>query len=228
MAVAFSRNREPSDLARIKRQQLVLQSAVTEVFAQGLLSPSKWPGLWDSYESTIQTDVPNGRLPGYANLVRETRGNMTTYSVGDPVGDEATVWDGWLFGGSVLYWDEENVRYWIARAFPPAQYANAVVEVQTALGPGREEEALAIGRHIEFDMAIPTVYLGPPAEPSLVSEIVVYGDDRRRLAEDIARELQLPASIIRELPRDNEMLPDVLVILGEDAEIRPQQVGAGG
>jgi polyisoprenyl-teichoic acid--peptidoglycan teichoic acid transferase len=43
-AVALSRNREPSDLARIKRQQIVMEAAVTEVFAQGLLSPTRWPG----------------------------------------------------------------------------------------------------------------------------------------------------------------------------------------
>jgi LCP family protein required for cell wall assembly len=228
MAVAFSRNRDPSDLTRIKRQQLVMDAAVTEVFAQGLLSPSRWPDLWSSYKSTIETNIPNGRLPGYANLVRDTRGNIQNYSLGDPVGDSPTVWDGWLYGGAVLYWDPENVRYWISRAFPPAEYANAVVEIQTALGPGRDDEALAVGRHIEFDMAIPTVYLGPPAEPSLSSEVLVYGDDRRSLAEDIARALQLPKSVIRELPRDDESLPDILVVLGEDAQLREPEVSAAG
>lgn len=228
MAVAFSRNREPSDLARIKRQQIVLQAAVTEVFAQGLLSPTRWPGLWDSYKSTIQTDVPTGRLPGYANLVRQTRGNMTSYSLGDPVGDQPTVWDGYLFGGAVLFWDPENVRYWIARTFPPAEYANAVVEIQSALGPERDAEALVIGRYIEFDMAIPTVYLGPPAVPGQSSEILVYGDDRNKLAEDIARALQLPLSVIHELPREDDSLPDVLVVLGDDAQLRPDVVAAGG
>jgi polyisoprenyl-teichoic acid--peptidoglycan teichoic acid transferase len=161
-------------------------------------------------------------------LVRETRGRTTSYSLGDPVGDKATVWDGYLFGGAVLFWDPENVRYWIARTFPPREYANAVVEIQDALGPGHEEEALAIGRHFEFDLAIPTVYLGPPAAGPRATEIVVYGDDRAKLAEDIARALQLPLSIIHEEPRSDESLPDVLVILGDDAELNPADLSAGG
>ena len=229
MAVAFSRNRDPSDLARIERQQIVLQAAVTEVFAQGLLSPGRWPSLWDAYRSSVKTNVPNSRLPGYANLVRETRGNMSTFSIADPVGESITVWDGWLYGASVLYWDPANVQYWIARAFPERAYANATVEIQNARGPGHELDALALSHYIEFDMAVPTVLVGPDISALAASEILVYGDDRRGLAEDIARALGLPPHVIRELPRESDSQPDVRVILAADAELpASNRVGAGG
>jgi LCP family protein required for cell wall assembly len=229
MAVAFSRNRDPNDLARIERQQIVLQAAVTEVFAQGLLSPGRWPRLWEAYRSSVKTDVPNSRLPGYANLVRETRGNMSTFSIADPVGDSATVWDGWLYGASVLYWEPANVRYWIARAFPDRAYANATVEIQNARGVGHELDGLAVGQYIEFDMAVPTVRQGPDAPEAEASEILLYDDDRRGLAEDIARELGLPEAVIRELPRDSDSLPDVRVILATDAELpASDRIAAGG
>ncbi len=229
MAVAFSRNREPNDLARIERQQIVLQAAVTEVFAQGLLSADRWPGLWNAYRSTVKTDVPNARLPGYANLIRQTRGNMTTFSIGDPVGESPTVWDGWLFGAAVLYWDPENVSYWIARTFPSREYAEATVEIQNARGPGQELEALAIGRYIEFDMAVPTVYIGPDAPQAPTSQILVFGDDRRKLAEDIARALDLPLAVIVVRPRDDDSLPDVRVILAADAVLpATDRLAAGG
>ncbi len=229
MAVAFSRNRFPNDLARIERQQIVLQAAVTEVFAQGLLSPGRWPRLWDAYRSSVKTNVPNGRLPGYANLVRETRGNMSTFSVADPVGEVPTVWDGWLYGGAVLYWDPQNVQYWIARAFPRREYANATVEIQNARGPGHELDVLAIERYIEFEMAIPTVNVGPEAPVAATSQILVFGDDRRKLADDIARELRLPQDAIQELPRDEDFLPDVRIILAGDAVVPAvDQLASGG
>ncbi|HEX6031641.1 MAG TPA: LCP family protein [Tepidiformaceae bacterium] len=229
MAVAFSRNRDPNDLARIQRQQLVLQAAIAKSFAQGLLSPSRWPGLWSAYKDTVQTDVPSGRLPGYANLLRSTSGRINTFSIGDPVGGRATVWDGNLGGAAVLYWDPDNVRYWIARTFPKAAYAEATVEVRNALGPDGESRALAIGRFLEYDKALPTVYIGPPEEAAQ-SEIVVYGESRMDLAKDIAHWLDIPVSQIRQEPRDDDKLPDVVLIVGADVGVptSPQaSAGAG-
>ena len=230
MAVAFSRNRDPSDLARIERQQMVMQAAIAKAFAEGALSPSRWPGMWDAYRDTIKTNVPNGRMPGYANLLRETRGRITTYSLGDPVGDRPTVFDGTLFGASVLFWDRDNVRYWIAKTFPKAEYANATIEIQNGLGSGGENLALAIGRYLEFDRALPTVYVGPDAIEGSATELIVYGDERRVLAEDIADWLKLPRSSIRELPRDGDWQPDVVLIVGSGVEVPTEEipVGAGG
>ena len=230
MAVAFSRNRDPNDLARIQRQQIVIQAAVVQAFSQGIFSPGRWPGMWDAYRNTITTNVPGGRLPGYANLLRETRGRITTYSVADPVGGQPTVWDGYLFGAAVLYWHPENVRYWIARTFPRAEYASATVEIQNAAGPDGENVALAIGRFLEFEKALPTVYLGGDAPAGSATEIVVYGDERRVLAEDIADWLKLPRSAIRELPREGDWQPDVVLIVGADVQLpaSDQRLSAGG
>jgi len=230
MSVAFSRNRDPSDLARIQRQQMVIQAAMTQAFTQGVLSPSRWPGMWDAYHDTIGTNVPNGRLPGYANLLRETRGRVTTYSVAEPVAGRSTVWDGYLDGAAVLFWHPENVRYWIAKAFPKAEYAQATVEIQNGIGPAGENLALAIGRFLEIDKVLPTVYLGPDAPPGSTTEIVVFGDERRVLAEDIADWLKLPRSAIREEPREGDWQPDVLLIVGSDVEVPAFELGlaAGG
>jgi hypothetical protein len=228
MAVAFSRNRDPNDLARIQRQQLVLQAAITQTFAQGLLGPSRWPGLWSAYKDTVETNVPSARLPGYANLLRSTSDHVSTFSVGDPVGGRATVWDGTLGGAAVLYWDPDNVRYWIARTFPKAAYAEATVEVRNGLGPGGESQAMAIGHFLEYDKALPTVYMGPP-EDAAETEIVVYGESRMDLAKDIAHWLDIPESQIRKEPRDDDNLPDVVLIVGPDVEAPTEaQASAGG
>jgi LCP family protein required for cell wall assembly len=230
MAVALSRNRDPNDLARIKRQQLVMEAAVSKAFSQGLLSPTRWPGLWDAYKDTLKTDVPNGRLPGYANLLRQTKGHMKAYSLGDPVGDRPTVWDGNLGGAAVLFWDPENVKYWISRAFPNGEYGNATVEVRNGRSQGGAPESLAIGRFLEVEKALPTVYVGPDAEAQAHSQLLVYGDDRRKLAEDIAEWLNLPETAIQEFPRDDQNLPDVELIVGDDLDGPPasQVAQAGG
>ncbi len=230
MAVAFSRNRDPSDLARIERQQIVMQAAIAKAFAAGVLSPSRWPGMWDAYRDTIKTNVPAGRLPGYANLLRETRGRITTYSIGDPVNDRPTVFDGNLFGASVLFSNPENVRYWIAKTFPKAEYAAATVEIQNGLGPEGENLALAIGRYLEFDRVLPTVYVGPEAPAGSATEIVVYGDERRVLAEDIADWLKVPRTSIRELPREGDWQPDVVLVVGSGVSLPSDavSVAAGG
>lgn len=230
MAVAFSRNRDPSDLARIERQQIVMQAAIGKAFAAGALSPSRWPGMWDAYSDTIKTNVPAGRLPGYANLLRETRGRINTYSLGDPVGDRPTVRDGTLFGAAVLLWDRDNVRYWIAKTFPKAEYANATIEIQNGLGPEGENLSLALGRYLEYERALPTVYLGPEAAQGSATELIVYGDERRVLAEDIADWLKLPRGSIRELPREGDWQPDVVLIVGSDVELPQDEIlaAAGG
>ncbi|MEP7215471.1 MAG: LCP family protein, partial [Anaerolineaceae bacterium] len=83
-AVAFGRYRETdSDLKRVKRQQLVTSAALAKVFQLGLLNnPLE---IWDAYNSTVKTDIPRSRMPGYALLLKATNGRIKTYSLGDPV-----------------------------------------------------------------------------------------------------------------------------------------------
>jgi anionic cell wall polymer biosynthesis LytR-Cps2A-Psr (LCP) family protein len=129
MAVAFGRHREyDSDFKRVKRQQLVVKTALAKVFTMQLLNDPL--GLWDGYKNTVRTDVPLSKMPGYASLLKSTNGQLQTYSVADPVNDVPTLTGYMTDGGaSVELWDPQNVQYWISQAFrrrrtqtPPSKY----------------------------------------------------------------------------------------------------------
>lgn len=123
-AVAFARYRDTdNDLVRIKRQQLIVQTASQKAISAGLQNDPL--GVWNAYSSLVKTNISEARLPGYALLFKEVSGAVQTYSLGDPVNGAPTVSD-WTTpqGAEVLLWDANNVNYWVNLALsegtPPA------------------------------------------------------------------------------------------------------------
>jgi LCP family protein required for cell wall assembly len=220
-AVAFGRYRDDSDLNRVKRQQAVIEAAMAKVFANGLANNPV--DLWDAYKSTVQTDMPLARMVGLAPLLNEAGGKMTGYSLGDPVNGKPTVW-GWQTdaGASVLLWDRENVQYIINQAFTKAKYSQSSVEIQdgTGLLPGTGGAlALGLGRYLKFSKGLPSVDIGPDAALQPSTSIILYTENRRPMAEDIAKWLGLPGSAIKSQTKPNESAPDVLVVIGKDFKL---------
>jgi LCP family protein required for cell wall assembly len=70
-ALAYSRYRgDPGgDLARIKRQQQVMQAAMDKALSLGWLSNA--PSLWSRYRDSFDTDISPARLPGFVALARQ-------------------------------------------------------------------------------------------------------------------------------------------------------------
>jgi LCP family protein required for cell wall assembly len=218
LAVAFGRYREDSDFKRVKRQQVVVQAAMQKVFARGILSD--WPSLWDAYSSTIETDLSKTKMVGLVPLLKQTGGRMKTFSLADPVDGRQTLRDYTTPGGAAVEtWDPDNVQYWLSQAFPKAKYALASVEIQNGYGSGGDIRAAALGRFLAYVKGLPTVALGPdaPAQPGTV--IVLYGEDRRAMAEDIAQWMELPPSVIRTQSRNDDALPDVVIVIGRDFKL---------
>ncbi|MBA4179540.1 MAG: hypothetical protein C0506_03030 [Anaerolinea sp.] len=219
-AVAFGRHREyDSDLKRVKRQQLVVKAALDKAFQLGLLNnPLE---LWDAYSSTVKTDIPRSKMPGYGLLLKETNGRLKTYSLGDPVNGIETL-TGYTTGGgaAVQLWNHENVQYILSQVFTKAKYSQSNVEIQN--GYGGDEGAVragALGRYLAYSKGLPTVYYGPdqPVQPE--TTVTLYGNRFRPLAEDIAKWMNIPESQIKELPRGDGSLPDVVIIIGKDFKI---------
>ncbi len=68
-------NREGSDFARSKRQQLVLQAFREKVLSlETLTNPSKIVALISTFGDSIETDIPNERFLDFYNLVKNTKG----------------------------------------------------------------------------------------------------------------------------------------------------------
>lgn len=218
-AVAFGRNRTPSDLSRVKRQQLVMQTALRRAFSAGILEKSPTE-LWDAYSSLVHHDVPVVKWPGYAILLKDTAGTMVTYSVGDPVDGVASMYGDQLdSGAAILRWDREKVNYWISQAFTKSNYARSTVEVQDGYGQDDGSRAVALGRYLKYVKYLPVVGIGGEVAARPDTEILLYTDDRRPMAEDIAAWMGLPASAIHAAPRTTETQPDIVIVIGRDFKI---------
>ena len=219
-AVAFGRNRNPTDFARIKRQQLVIEAAMKKIFSLNLLANPL--DLWNAYGDTIHTDVPVGKMPGYALLLKETQGKpMNTFSLGDPVNGVPTMLPFTTdAGAAVLHWNPQNVQYWLAQTFTKAEYSASTVEIRNGAGPTGSADTSALGHYLAYSKGLPTVYYGPDQPLQPTSTITLYGTAKQQLANDMAGWLGIdPATIITQ-PRNNDpTLPDVMVVVGQDFKI---------
>lgn len=214
-AVAFGRYRNDTDLNRVKRQELVLQAALRKAFATGLLD--KALDLYNAYKGMVVTDIPASKVPGYALLLKQTGGDIATYSLGDPVDGVPTLTPYTTeAGAAVLIPNPDNVRYWLSVVFPKTSYVGAHVEIQNGYGPGGETRVEALGRYLRYVKGLPEVYLGPPSPTQPSTTVTLYSPEKRELAEDIAEWLNLPATSIRTVQRTDPTLPDVVITIGQD------------
>ncbi|HEX6031642.1 MAG TPA: LCP family protein [Tepidiformaceae bacterium] len=219
-AVAFGRHREyDSDLKRVKRQQLVMTAALAKVFSLNLLDDPK--GVYDAYKDTVETNIPLTKMVSYAPLLKQTQGRMNTYSLGDEVNGKQTLfsmespWAGFVFD-----WDPENVQYILNQVFTKSTYVGANVEIQNGYGQEGDARAAALGRYLAYSKGLPTVYIGPEANARPDTTITLYGSDRRELALDIAKWMNLPdtAIVVQDRP-SGSTLPDVVITIGRDFKL---------
>ncbi|MBI5949238.1 MAG: LCP family protein [Chloroflexi bacterium] len=214
-AVAFGRYREDSDFYRVKRQQLVMQTALQKVFARGLLNNPV--DLWNAYHDTVKTDLSLGEALGYVPLVKETNGSMQMFSLGDPVNDVPTMIGFTTDGGAaVQLWNHENVQYWLSRVFTKAAYAQSNVEILDGYGDQNALRAKALGRYLRWVKGLPTVYFGGEAPVQSETTVTLHKEGKRVMAEDIAKWMGIPATAIRVEVSDDPTGPDVTVVVGKD------------
>jgi LCP family protein required for cell wall assembly len=218
-AVAFGRYREDSDLYRVKRQQLVLQTAMAKAFSTGILNNDPFE-LYDAYVSTVKTDVPRARMFGFATLLKATGGELATYSVGDPVNGRDTVSPFTGFGGaSVLEWDRENVAIILSQVFTKSQYANSTVDIRGGYGGGDDgEKADELARYLRFQKGLPAVFVAPDVAIQGETTIALYNEERFDMAKEVAGWLGLPTTAIKEAARPSSSAgaPDMVITIGRN------------
>lgn len=215
LAVAFGRNRQPTDLERVKRQSLVIETALLQAISKGMLEDPL--GTYNAFSDTVYHNVSPALVPGLANLLLESRGDLHTFSIAEPVNGRPTVFDFTTeTGASVLLWDRENARYWLNQVFSRSSYARSNVEIQNGYGPGGGAEVERLGRFLRFGKGLPTVYHGPDADVQPFSSIVVNKPERMDMAQEIAEWMALPESAISMSQSDNPELPDIVIVIGED------------
>jgi polyisoprenyl-teichoic acid--peptidoglycan teichoic acid transferase len=218
-AVAFGRHRAyDDDFVRVKRQQLVVEAAVQKVFARGIFQ-NPLP-LWNAYAQTITTDMSRTKMLQLAPLLNQTQGRMKTYSLADPVDGKQTLTPYTTYeGAAVQLWDAENVQYWLSQVFTKAVYADSFVEIHNGMGSDGDKYAAALGRFLAYSKGLPTVGVGFDVDRQPKTTITLYGEDRRPMAEDIAKWMDLPVSVIEVQPRTDDALPHIVITLGSDFKL---------
>lgn len=223
-AVAFGRNRFPSDFDRVKRQQLVLRAALAKVFSTSILRAGP-DELWDTYASIVRHNIPFVEMTTYLPLLLETGGEINLYSVADPVCDPSPggepVCRDTMFpftdpvtGAALLDWDRGNVEYWINQAFTKSRYAKSTVEIQNGGGPAQVAGAERLAQYLRYERYLPEVHLAADVAVQPDTSIILFSENRRPMAEDIADWLGVPHSAITVRERTSETQPDVLIIVG--------------
>ena len=133
-ALAYSRIRFSSDdLDRIQRQQRVIFAAIDKAKSRDVLdNPTE---LWDKYNDTIETDISDLLIPGYADLANQVKDRMLAVSLGSAVAPYITD-----EGAAVLLADEERVSQITAAIFERGELSDpSLVGGATTPSPVRVE-----------------------------------------------------------------------------------------
>lgn len=228
-ALAYSRIRFSSDdLDRIQRQQRVIFAVMEK--AQSLDVLKNALSLWEEYKNTIQTDISDLQIPGYAALAADVKDNVHAVSLGP-----ATVPYTTREGAQVLVGNKEKIQEIVDSLFdrqqsdgssssPDEETAPVRVQVQNATGSdglaSRVVEFIASKGYPPNDLNAANVFDGASHN---VSEILDLNGESRQQAYLLAKWLDLPAASVRDATADERAAlegtnADVVIILGNDVD----------
>jgi len=221
-ALCYARVRNGSDdRERILRQQTVIDAVVKKAAQLDILSsPGTMFELWKRYKNTIDTDVNDLQVPGFAGLAASIDKESISYlSLGG-------VTTGWITpdGAAVLLASPEGIKL-LVDAFTSdnqLEQEGAFVEVQN--GSGRAGEATrAVDLFISFGISKDKLDSVNEASPVNQTQIIDFSG-KEYSAQRIAGWLGLPNTRIRiSTPEDSALRTnpkaDIVVILGSDADL---------
>jgi LCP family protein required for cell wall assembly len=224
-ALCYSRVRNTSnDLDRILRQQRVMVAMIEKASELSFLdSPEALVNLWKNYKNTIKTDISDTQVLGYARLAAAIDQDSLSFLT---LGAVATPWTT-PEGAQVLLPSEEGVRQLVEAFISDSRLTQeaALIEVQNGTGvEGKAEDATLY----LASLGIPEESLtaANAASPAVTTEIVVFGA-KEYTANRIAGWLGVSTEQVRQSTPADEALrtsqADILIILGDDAEIESVQ-----
>jgi LCP family protein required for cell wall assembly len=220
-ALAYARiRRGTSDLDRIQRQQRVIFAVMDKALRLNVLPNAL--SLWKQYKNTIDTDISDPQIPGFALLAADIpTERIVALSLG-PVTVPYTTPD----GASVLMAAPEGIQQIVQALFSDQQILEegAMVEVQNGTGePGLASGVvdylvnLGLPRSSLVTSNTPEQNLGRP------SAILDY-TGKRYTAEKLAEWLGLPADRVRSASAGDTALrsnseADIVLIVGTDIDM---------
>ncbi|HEY7802777.1 MAG TPA: LCP family protein [Dehalococcoidia bacterium] len=224
-ALAYSRIRYSSDdLDRIQRQQRVIFATIAKANSLGVLKNAV--GLWNQYKHTIQTDISDGQIVGYALLAKQVESNIRAVSLGPatvPCNKGAA---------EVLCSSPESIAQIVNAVFADKPSPDAAasptppapVSVQVQNGTSTDKLATQVADFIASkgypvnELTTANAFDGSSAHGQ--SEILDVGGDNQANAEMIANWLKIPIARVRAATASEKSKitgnPQVVVLLGTD------------
>jgi hypothetical protein len=222
-ALCYARvRRNSSDLDRILRQQRIILAVMDKATQLNVLGDiTNVTNLWKRYKGTVQTDINDLQIPGFARLAASIDQNQLAFLSLAPT---TVPWEA-PGGAAVLLYSKEGVKQ-IVDAFMSDNRLlaeAAVVEIQNGTGEtGRATKA--VDYLVSLGLPASNLVAINAAQTGVVkTEIVDFGG-KPYTAERIADWLGLPRDRVRKPAVGEEGLrsattSDIVIILGADAKL---------
>ncbi len=222
-ALCYARvRRNSSDLDRILRQQRIILAVMDKATQLNVLSDiSNVTNLWKRYKDTVQTDINDLQVPGFAKLAASIDANQLAFlSIGPATTPYETPQ-----GAAVLLPSKEGIQQ-IVDAFMADNrllQEQAMIEVQNGTGePGQATKA--VDYLVSLGIAKANVVAVNASDTGHNRTAIIDYSGKRYTAERIAAWLGLPRDRVRKpLSEDegvrNAATADIVVLLGSDAKL---------
>jgi LCP family protein required for cell wall assembly len=220
-ALAYARiRRGTSDLDRIQRQQRVIFAVMDKALSLNVLPNAL--SLWKKYKNTIDTDISDLQVPGYATLAADIPPErIIALSLGP-----ATVPWTTPAGASVLLAAPEGIQQIVEALFSDQQILEegAMVEVQNGTGePGLASSV--VDYLVNLGLPRSSLVTSNAGEQDLGQpSVIVDYTGKRYTAEKLAEWLGLPSDSVRSAGADDAALKtndqaDIVLIVGTDVNL---------
>jgi LCP family protein required for cell wall assembly len=223
-ALAYSRYRgdEGGDLARIQRQQQVMQAAMDKALSLGWLANA--PSLWSKYRHAFETDITPARLPGLIALARQIGPDRLTLASlagedGSAVRDVITP-----YGEDVLIPNWEKMVPILQSVIFDRRLREEGAQVKVVNGSTiRGQAARTAMVLMRYGLAPADVTAADADAVDRRPETVVLDySDKEYTAHRIAEWLNLPRDAVQRVAAvPNPGDPDILVIIGQGLKLPP-------
>lgn len=218
-ALGYARTRfDSSDLDRIQRQQQVIFAVMDKALTLDVLPNAL--DLWQEYKHTIDTDISDVRMPGFAKLAADIEPErISALSLGP-----CTV--GAMIGGmSVLLPSEEGCKTIVDALFLDQELLgeNATVEVRDASGAETDTTETAVDLLVNLGFPDASVIASEPLTEVIAETEIIDFTGKGVSTSKLAAWLGVPPTAVRSATALDEDLrttgADIVVVLGSDAEV---------
>ena len=220
-ALAYSRiRRNSSDLDRIQRQQRVVYAVMDKALSPGIDVLKNAVSLWNKYQDTIDTNVPDSRIPGLAKLAADIPQEKIS---GLSLGPCTTPWTT-PAGAEVLLPSKEGCQRIVDALFSDQALIaeRAVVEIQDGSGEGIGSAISDLLANLGFAKA--SLTNTEPADGSLYDHTEIIDFSGKTYTEQkLAEWLSVSPQRVRAATAADAALrtgaADIVVILGADTNV---------